>query len=246
LDEVIWPSDVKVIRKDKSGNLQVEGYIVDDELKRFLVDILPEGVQLTALLDCCHSGTGLDLPNSRSFSVSGDGTPIPRSDSPITMSPIDDDVSLLEKILKSSSPERPAPRPIQHKPKRATTKRQSNNALNMPFYALGRQSTEESPKGTIETKTRKNSMPPRNFCNHVTSWSACLDDQIGIECPDGGLLTLAFIRALRTESKVTHEELLNALTRELFDVSIIANMPCPVPSLGSLRPVDGSRADMHY
>lgn len=36
--------------------------ITDDELWGSLVRPLPAGVRLTALMDCCHSGTGLDLP----------------------------------------------------------------------------------------------------------------------------------------------------------------------------------------
>lgn len=38
------------------------GEIVDDELWARLVYKLPNGVRLTAVMDCCHSGTGLDLP----------------------------------------------------------------------------------------------------------------------------------------------------------------------------------------
>jgi len=38
------------------------GQIVDDEIWSNLVFPLPSGVRLTALMDCCHSGTGLDLP----------------------------------------------------------------------------------------------------------------------------------------------------------------------------------------
>lgn len=36
------------------------GLIVDDEL-RGLLQCLPEGAKLTCILDCCHSGTGIDL-----------------------------------------------------------------------------------------------------------------------------------------------------------------------------------------
>mmetsp|Transcript_33440 Transcript_33440/g.86914 ORF Transcript_33440/g.86914 Transcript_33440/m.86914 type:complete len:234 (-) Transcript_33440:886-1587(-) len=38
------------------------GMIVDDELFDALVATLPSGCRLTAVMDCCHSGTGLDLP----------------------------------------------------------------------------------------------------------------------------------------------------------------------------------------
>lgn len=37
------------------------GMIIDDELRIRIVDKLPKGAKLTALFDCCHSGTGLDL-----------------------------------------------------------------------------------------------------------------------------------------------------------------------------------------
>lgn len=49
LDEVICPA---------SG-----AWIKDDELKR-LVTQLPQGVKFFALMDCCHSGTAIDLVNN--------------------------------------------------------------------------------------------------------------------------------------------------------------------------------------
>merc|ERR1712190_525006 len=38
------------------------GMLSDDEIGELVVRHLPEGVRLTVLLDCCHSGTGLNLP----------------------------------------------------------------------------------------------------------------------------------------------------------------------------------------
>jgi len=245
-DEVIWPSDVKLLVGDAAQCVDAQNYIIDDDLKRHLVDSIPKGAQLTALLDCCHSGTGLDLPHTYSFSTSDDGTLIPRTDSPIQIPTDQFPFSDPEKTRRSSS-ERPGSRPLQWRPKRAPTKRQTEHTLNMPFLAFGRHSTEERAMGTIETKSRKNSMIPCNFSKHVTSWSACLDDQLGIECPDGGLLTQAFVKAIRENPNVTYEELLNALTRKLSEIGVIANeslrkegcsLPCPVPSLGSLRPIN--------
>ncbi|KAF9948697.1 Ca(2+)-dependent cysteine protease, partial [Mortierella alpina] len=50
-DEIIYPCDY--LRS---------GIISDDEMYDLLVKDLPDGVQLTALVDACHSGTMLDLP----------------------------------------------------------------------------------------------------------------------------------------------------------------------------------------
>ncbi|KAG0014562.1 Ca(2+)-dependent cysteine protease [Entomortierella chlamydospora] len=38
------------------------GVIIDDELHNMLVKSLPQGVRLTVVFDCCHSGSALDLP----------------------------------------------------------------------------------------------------------------------------------------------------------------------------------------
>nr|KAJ3417814.1 Ca(2+)-dependent cysteine protease [Polyrhizophydium stewartii] len=50
-DETIYPVDHKTA-----------GVIVDDEMNAILVRGLPHGVRLTAVFDCCHSGSALDLP----------------------------------------------------------------------------------------------------------------------------------------------------------------------------------------
>merc|ERR1719410_1033260 len=51
MDETILPVDY-----------DSEGQIIDDELWSTLIYPLQSGVRLTAVMDCCHSGTGLDLP----------------------------------------------------------------------------------------------------------------------------------------------------------------------------------------
>merc|ERR1711874_819177 len=43
-------------------DFQQAGMLTDDEIGEIIVKYLPEGVRLTAVMDCCHSGTGLDLP----------------------------------------------------------------------------------------------------------------------------------------------------------------------------------------
>ncbi|QSL64404.1 hypothetical protein MERGE_001705 [Pneumocystis wakefieldiae] len=50
-DEVIYPLD-----------FSRAGYITDDQMHSILVRPLPPGCRLTAIFDCCHSGSILDLP----------------------------------------------------------------------------------------------------------------------------------------------------------------------------------------
>lgn len=50
-NETIWPMDYKT-----------QGVILDDEINSTIVNPLPRGVKLHAVIDACHSGTALDLP----------------------------------------------------------------------------------------------------------------------------------------------------------------------------------------
>ena len=50
-DEILIPGDYKV-----------SGQIVDDWIYNEFVKKIPAGVHVVALVDCCHSGTAMDLP----------------------------------------------------------------------------------------------------------------------------------------------------------------------------------------
>jgi len=54
------------------------GQISDDELRTTIVLPLPAGVRLTAVLDCCHSGSALDLPYRAKHAADGDGLEVKR------------------------------------------------------------------------------------------------------------------------------------------------------------------------
>ena len=58
MDETLIPVDY-----------EKNGVILDDEIHEILVAGLPKGVRLTAIMDCCHSGSAMDLP----FTYSPDG-----------------------------------------------------------------------------------------------------------------------------------------------------------------------------
>jgi hypothetical protein len=50
-DETIYPVDH-----------ERAGVIIDDTMHEIMVHSLPAGCRLTAIMDCCHSGSALDLP----------------------------------------------------------------------------------------------------------------------------------------------------------------------------------------
>jgi metacaspase-1 len=50
-DQCIFPID-----------FQKSGVIIDDDIRAWVVNVLPPGVRLTAVFDCCHSGSIMDLP----------------------------------------------------------------------------------------------------------------------------------------------------------------------------------------
>lgn len=51
---------------------QTAGMIVDDDIFAMMVLPLPKGVRLTAIMDCCHSGSVFDLPYSYVLEVGRD------------------------------------------------------------------------------------------------------------------------------------------------------------------------------
>ncbi|CUA75883.1 Metacaspase-1A [Rhizoctonia solani] len=68
LDEAIIPSDWAT-----AYNYSDEGLIIDDYLKEACVNPLPKGAHLTAVFDCCHAGTIMDLTYEHSAKQSGLG-----------------------------------------------------------------------------------------------------------------------------------------------------------------------------
>ncbi|TFK88487.1 peptidase C14 [Polyporus arcularius HHB13444] len=84
---------------------------------------------------------------------------------------------------------------------------------------------------------------------NVTSWSACLDDQVTFGQTSGGIFIKAFTKALEAKPNPTHRQLLQALRKELDAVTKKQNAKmqtrsqeghppyvAPRPQLGSLSP----------
>jgi len=80
-DEVILPMDFVELHAQERGS----GVIVDDDIHQMMVLPLTKGCQLTAISDCCHSGTNLDLRYGYTYDPKlKDVIPVARMRSPIS------------------------------------------------------------------------------------------------------------------------------------------------------------------
>ncbi|PAV15400.1 peptidase C14 [Pyrrhoderma noxium] len=308
-DEVIWPCDVSYDPSKENEHERAENFIQDDDLKKILVDNLPDNSRLTVVLDNCHSGTGLDLPfnqesdnpdkkwltpsseraDSLSFSESNQYN-LPSTDAVVNSAsgnqriPSDDlmvnkakdyprDLSLdnIRRNMKDGQRSNPADyrkadqkdkslvMPSRLAPKDShrgarTRRRTSTMGMKMPhktqgYHKKGSAILEEGTQFGEESIQIHSTVPKSNA--YVTSWAACMDDQLGIDSDQGGSLTLALDKILRECPKRTNGDMLKALSKELlkqreeaeeyFRVNNIPtgnNSPQPEPSLGSLRPIE--------
>ncbi|KAI5121698.1 hypothetical protein M0805_002091 [Coniferiporia weirii] len=237
-DEVIWPVDV-VYDPNAKENEMASNYIIDDILKEILVDSLPPGTHLTAVLDSCHSGTAMDLfyhhtdDSHDSLWASPVSSPISPSDGPMfaearSMS--------IDTVVETGIPAKAG------LTKRGPRGPRVTKGMKLPHRARGHTVSIKEGDGPTETNIvtlNEGAKRPRpDYQKHVTSWSACLDEQIGIETNTGGFLTQANSVAFTTIAMITHafsaqalvsllgedhvrtnKELLSALSVRLFDMA---------------------------
>jgi hypothetical protein len=184
-DEVIWPCDVQAYL-DQDGVVQVENYILDDDIKRILVDPLPAGVRLTILLDCCSSGSGADLPFSCGASS--------------LSSPID------PRAINFSRPVRVRAPPI------SVTRQRSKSIVDLKYNV---EAFIETPKRrvTLQSEGEWSSDEVNPAASpFVTSWAACLDDQGTLESTLGSVFLRALKESLKQNTQLTNAQMLSNIT----------------------------------
>ncbi|KAF9653531.1 hypothetical protein BDM02DRAFT_3182547 [Thelephora ganbajun] len=182
-DELIWPCDVRAYL-DYEETIQVDNYILDDDIKKFLVDPLPAGVRLAILFDCCSSGTAADLPFSCGASI--------------LSSPINPrDISFCRPV-QVGAPLLPRPR---RRSKTIIDLKYDINALN-PKRRTTFQSLDEWPSDNEDPSA----LP------FVTSWAACLDNQATLESSVGSVFLRALKESLKQNPHQTNGQMLNNIT----------------------------------
>jgi len=207
-DEVIWPCDILGFL-DSEEAVQVVNYILDDDIKRFLVDPLPAGVRLTILLDCCSSGTAADLPFSGGASAFS--------------SPVDPRATNFPPPLQVRAP--PVPMARQRSRSIVDLKYNVEAFIRAPRRRLTFQSLDE----LVSDETDPSALPL------VTSWAACLDNQGTLESTIGSVFLRALKESLKMHPQPTNAQMLNNITQWLNDNIPWRKIdqPPPKPQLGS-------------
>ncbi|QRV99538.1 ICE-like protease (caspase) p20 domain protein [Ceratobasidium sp. AG-Ba] len=191
------------------GDHEDKGLIIDDEFRDLLVDPLPANSTLTAVIDCCHSGTILDMEQeTKAQARSGSRPPVARGSTSSLPSRIP------SIILKLKWPRC-----------REGVSYPVGNILELPELAKVKDSEEPvSPgaergpitasefavleKKNVESPSKRRVYVP--IVANVVCWSACLDNQLAWSRPPGdedlepgritydrGVLTAGFTTGLR-------------------------------------------------
>eukprot|EP00980_Cylindrotheca_fusiformis_P011990 scaffold2836_cov99-Cylindrotheca_fusiformis.AAC.5 len=165
------------------------GMIVDDEVHEVLVKGLPKGVRLTAIMDCCHSESMLDLPFI--YNINGDL-----------------EIVEMNKAKGISKVVGTGVRYILDGNKRA---------LKTNMMAGFKSLMEGDKKGN--KSARKKTIETRSTEADVISFSGCKDSQTSADASiDGkatGAMTYALINTLKGTKEMQYTELLSKMRQTL-------------------------------
>lgn len=177
MDETLCPVDY-----------QENGVIVDDEVHAVLVKRLPKGVRLTAIMDCCHSESMLDLPYC--YNVNGD-------------------LEIVE-LSKAKGISKLVATGVRYA--LDGNKRMLMKNLKAGFETLteGGKGNSDARKKTIETRTTEADVVSFSGCkDSQTSADASIDGQAT------GAMTYALIRALKERQQLEYTDLLLTMRQTL-------------------------------
>ncbi|THH12132.1 hypothetical protein EW145_g182 [Phellinidium pouzarii] len=240
MDEVIWPADV-IYDSEAAENEKVLNFIIDDKLKEILVDRLPPDTHLTVLLDCCHSGTGLDLLFYHSDNS---------HDELWNLSPVDSPGSIGIQSPSGYFPSGTRGMSIDTITERSRTLSASQTKRNvkgitksmkMPFSARGHtvSSGREDEKRETNIENKVENRASLVYQKHATSWSACLDEQI-VEGDIAHKKHADVRQSANDELFVKAREAKRYWRGEkgIEFQELARTFPLPKPSLGSLVPTE--------
>jgi metacaspase-1 len=150
---------------------QTAGQIIDDDLYDTLVAGLPQGVRLTCIMDCCHSGSILDLPYTYGVDASGN------------ISEKDNRKALIKQAMKAGL--------LLASGQKVAAVMAGAQAVQMHFENRKNKNSNNSSGNT-------GGITVKNALADVIQFSGCRDDQTSADASIGGESTGAMSWALVT------------------------------------------------
>ncbi|KAJ3288825.1 Ca(2+)-dependent cysteine protease [Borealophlyctis nickersoniae] len=178
LDETIVPLDY-----------ETNGQIHDDDINSILVHPLPKGCRLTAIFDCCHSGSIMDLPFT--YTVDGNLDVVVR----------DNTKEMIQSGLRAGM--------ALFKGDNATALSEAKQLFGM-YLESKKQGATKTP---VDDEARKKIMEAKGSQAFVVQFSGCRDDQTSadahIENEATGAMSWALLQTLATNNnKMTYTDVL--------------------------------------
>jgi len=165
------------------------GVIVDDEIHDVLVRGLPAGVRLTAIMDCCHSESMLDLPYT--YNINGDLEIIENNKA-----------KGISKLVATG----------------VRYALDGNKKVAMKSLTDGFKSLMTGDKEG-DAAARQKTVDTRSTVADVISFSGCKDDQTSADASIGGqatgAMTYALIHALKGNKQMEYTDLLRTMRTTL-------------------------------
>ncbi|KAI0365757.1 hypothetical protein BV20DRAFT_1056153 [Pilatotrama ljubarskyi] len=235
-DECLQPAHHDSWSSGKSAEI-----ILDNDLRRYLVDPLPEGASLTAVFDSCHSGTLLDLDHYLCDAVYFPWLNVVRGQSDVrvhgrrrlargrivkfdaTIDQLSPDYVGEKRILLERSLSLELKRTIslqfQRDPQRSyTADNQYQKLKDFAFSLLKPRS--ESPEPINNLKCTGDCKPVKSPKVHVVSIAACKDPQQTYESRRGRSMTMDLIELLKVDPHPRCRQLVQNLGHRLHETAM--------------------------
>lgn len=221
MDEFFIPCDYYKYTEKKKKRTRRKAKLLDNTIRQKLVDPLPEGVEMLTLIDCCCSGTMMDLP----FQAERKSTLIGNT----LQKPLGAAKALVKNVIalplrrptlpSTTIDQDPSESPRECKHPLSTSEDSVGSGPSLLPRFRSAPQTDKSHMKLIAPRQKRGTRRVRDkrvIKGKVVSISSCRDDASTYETLEGGLLVTTFARVLTEEPNLTYIQLHDEIESKLL------------------------------